>query len=65
MIAKSSVVTPTQNVQYLSFILSGYIFGNKDQLCTLANRVFAKLKTSFKNTRHFGQNIAETAACFC
>lgn len=48
MIPKSFAVTPIQNVWYLSFILSGYIFGNKDQLCTLANRAFAKLKTSFK-----------------
>lgn len=31
MIPKSFVVIPTQNVQYLPFILSGFIFGNKDQ----------------------------------
>lgn len=65
MIPKSFAVTPTQNVQYLSFILSGYIFINKDQLCTLANRAFAKLKTSFKNTRNFGHDTAKTAGCFC
>lgn len=31
MITESFAIMPTKNVQYLPFIFSGFIFGNKDQ----------------------------------